>query len=323
MKLEPTEKSNKKPLHERLQKFCNQFSNPEYQELAKLIFACSISNELIEIYIGDATQKDIGLIDKLLAIFPKEDTLKDSILIKNTTQNINDISHNYSIISFVLPGYPMITSIDEMFSSLAIKEIKPLKESTYSKAQDRLTTIEFSDEAKKRMFQIVTELQTNPDIYFDRSKVFAFINFVKAIALFHEEKEVLPSDLVYMKYLWARQSDMEEFETIINTIITDYSAIADNFNARIYEYAQMVTSAKTAIANNKAINFYNNKINSNSTLDTLTAETISSVNAIKSEVEAMLDGKNISRPEFKPLTDLLVNIKKAVSEINASRSIRG
>jgi hypothetical protein len=232
------------------------------------------------------------------------------------------LRQNDVVISVILPEPKLISSIEDLFKPTLPSTTKQVTDDMIERANVKLIDIQFSEDAKKMMLNIVNQFQTLCGDAFNRTKIYNSLNFLKAIAFINGDSEIKTEHLMYMNTLWTPLTDAPIFAEIVDGTIHDYNAVATAMRGKVTSMMIKVEAAKKALGSGKPINFYEPTIPVAASMDDLITAALSEITITKAETLALTDGKPKTKTYYKPLFDLLAYIEQNENLLLTAKAIK-
>jgi len=225
--------------------------------------------------------------------------------------------------SLMLPGLVNFSDVDSLF-----REPYPVPGETVIKYNSIKATasfaraIEFADDAKAKLLDIAITLQSQMGDDFAPQRMYLMIPVIKAVAFITGHKKVVTDDLWIMDCIWFRPSRRDEFNGIVESIVSNFFGLAEQFRNQLAKIRTRFTNAKGAVAANEQPNYWDNTIPANWTLDDVVVHCMTETTQIEAELIALTDGKNPVNKAQAPLFAALDEAKNMKKQFAALKGVK-
>jgi hypothetical protein len=257
------------------------------------LFAAMIANIPVAIF----EENDLHDMTKMIDQFLNKTIISDGniehklIYVKNYSRP-NNIKED-TIMSVMLPSLPPFTDVDSVFKNpYPLPGDTVIKMSSIRGASPHSEKLEFADDAKVKLLEIATTLQGQVAGDFAPQRIYLMLPVIKAVAFIAGHKKVMVDDLFILDSTWHIYSRRDEFVTIVDSIVSNFSGIAEQFRVKLAKVRTQFSQARSAVSNGQNPNYWDDTIPSNWSLDDVIVNCINDTSLIEAELITLTDGKN-------------------------------
>jgi len=217
---------------------------------------------------------------------------------------------NDTVFSIMIPGLPAFNDVDSLFRNpYPVCADTIIRYSSVQSASSFANKLEFADDAKAKLLEIVTTLQSQLSDDFIPQRIYLMLSVVRAVAFINGHKKVTVEDLGIFDSAWYHASRRDDFVSIVDSIVSNFAGVAQQFINKLAKIRTRYSQARSAVANNQSPNYWDNTIPTNWSLDDVVVDCINSTSEVEAELIALTDGKNPANKAHAPLFSALDEAK--------------